>query len=180
MTTIIVGGTVRTVTATPAPSDPNDEAQIRNQSSGLQGGAVAGIVVGIVGGLAVIAAFLWLWFSRRRRREVDEVKGLGDPIGGGSSPRTLATPKTSEINENRFTPGSTGPAAAAWDTSNKRRSHLMPIDPRLDPFAKGIYTSDQNRSRESFNSLQDNHDYSRRVHEAPRVLRATNPDPDDD
>lgn len=63
----------------------------------------------------------------------------------------------------------------------------MPVDPRLDPFAKGIYGAggsgaggDPNRSRESFNSLQDNHDYSRRVHEPARVLRAMNPDPDDD
>jgi hypothetical protein len=55
----------------------------------------------------------------------------------------------------------------------------MPVDPRLDPFAAGIYPGDQNRSRESFNSLQDNQDYSRRVHQAPRILRATNPDPDD-
>lgn len=146
-------------------------------STGLQTGAIVGIVVGVVGGLAVLAAFLWLWFAKRRR-QAEEEKGLGSSLRGGGSPGTTATPRTGEVSESRFAPGSTGPAAAAWDASNKRRSHLMPVDPRLDPFAKGIYTGDQNTSRESFNSLQDNQDYSRRVHQAPRVLRATNPDPD--
>lgn len=186
VTTITVGGTVRTVTATPSPTGPNDEAVVGHTSTGMKTGSIVGIVIGVVGGLAVIAAFLWLWFSRRRRNAEEEGR-LGSSMGvggggggGGSSPGTIATPKIGEVSENRFAPGSTGPPAAAWDSTNKRRSHLMPVDPRLDPFAKGIYGGDQNRSRESFNSLQDNQDYSRRVHQAPRVLRATNPDPDDD
>lgn len=62
--------------------------------------------------------------------------------------------------------------------NSKRRSQLMPVDPRLDPFAKGIYARDQNKSHESISSLQDNQDYSRRIQDPPRVLRAVNPDPD--
>lgn len=125
--------------------------------------------------MAVIAAFvsLWLW-KRRRQKNEDDDKRLGSSSlgGGGGSPGTMATPpKTSEV--------AGGQPAAGWDSS-KRRSHLMPVDPRLDPYAKGIYAGNQNRSRDSVNSLQDNQDYSRRVIDPPRVLRATNPDPEAD
>ncbi|KAK4155421.1 hypothetical protein C8A00DRAFT_41971 [Chaetomidium leptoderma] len=178
VTTITVGGTVRTITATAEPTGPSGEPLFETPSTGLQTGAIVGIVVGVLGGLAVIAAFIWLWFAKRRRRNEEDGNRLGSPMRGGSSPGMTATPRTGEISENRFGAASVGSAAATWDSSNKRRSNLMPVDPRLDPFAAGMYPSDQNRSRESFSSLQDNQDYSRRVHQAPRVLRAMNPDPD--
>ena len=179
MTTITVGGTVKTVTASSEPTAPNDSPIVENTGASLQAGAIAGIVVGVIGGLAVIAAFIWFLFAKRRRQDEGPDYGLGSPIRGGGSPGRMATPKSGEVSENRFGGSLAGSAGAAWDTQNKRRSHLMPVDPRLDPFATGIYPSDHNRSRESFNSLQDNQDYSRRVHQAPRVLRAMNPDPDD-
>lgn len=181
--TVTVGGIVKTVTATPEPT-PDDKETTKKSSGGggLKTGAIVGIVIGVIGGLAVLGAFL-LFLVRRRRQQEDADNNLGTPIRGGGSPGMMGTPKT-EISENRFAGGGAGAAAAGpasgWDTSTKRRSHLMPVDPRLDPYAKGIYAAgaDQNQSRESFNSLQDNQDYSRRVH-APRVLRAMNPDPDD-
>ena len=120
VTTITVGGTVRTVTAPTEPTASNDSSVVER----------------------------------------------------------MATPNSGEVSENRYAGTTGGSVAGTWDSQNKRRSHLMPVDPRLDPFATGIYP-DQNRSRESFNSLQDNQDYSRRVHQPPRVLRAMNPDPDD-
>jgi cell wall integrity and stress response component len=177
VTTITVGGNVRTVTAPSEPTATDDSSVVDNPGSSLQPGAIAGIVIGVIGGLAVIALAIWFCFFKRRR-ENEEANGLGSPMRGGGSPGRMATPKSGEVSENRFagTPG--GSVAATWDSQNKRRSHLMPVDPRLDPFATGIYP-DQNRSRESFNSLQDNQDYSRRVHQPPRVLRAMNPDPDD-
>lgn len=178
LTTVTIGGTVRTVTATPDPTVANDPAVIENENSGLQAGAIVGIVVGVVGGLAVIGAFMWLWFFRRRRQN-EESEKVGSPSRGGNSPGTMGTPRTAEVSENQFAGGIAGSASGPWDSQNKRRSHLMPVDPRLDPFATGMY-SGENRSRESFNSLQDNQDYSRRVHQQPRVLRAVNPDPDDD
>jgi cell wall integrity and stress response component len=172
VTTITADGTVRTVTATPAPNptDSSGEAVVENKGGGLGSGAIAGIVVGVVGGLAVvIGVFVWLWCVKRKRQNEAGANGLGSPMRGGSgSLGTMATPNTGDMSESRF----------GGSDSQKRRSHLMPIDPRLDPFAKGIYASDQNRSRESFSSLQDNQDYSRRVHQPGRVLRATNPDPD--
>lgn len=110
-----------------------------------------------------------------------EGTGYVSPMrGGDSSPGVLATPTTGEMTGGGgIAGGAADPQPSqAWDSA-RRRSHLMPVDPRLDPFATGIYATDPNKSRESFNSLQDNHDYSRRVHEPSRVLRAMNPDPDD-
>lgn len=58
-----------------------------------------------------------------------------------------------------------------------RSSRLVPIDPRLDPYA-GIYTQGTaGASRESLNTISDGRDYSRRVAKTP-VLRALNPDPE--
>jgi cell wall integrity and stress response component len=52
----------------------------------------------------------------------------------------------------------------------------MPVDPRLDPFAPVYQRGEGNVSRESVNTLRDDHDYSRRVHQKGPILRATNPD----
>ncbi|KAK4100241.1 hypothetical protein N658DRAFT_104858 [Parathielavia hyrcaniae] len=173
LVTVTADGTVRTVTATPTPTHPNNPSLADSTGSdGLQTGAIVGIVIGVIAGIAVIAAFLWLWFAKRRRQNPDDPNGLAASTRGGSaSPGVIGTPKAGEVSENRY------PGAADFQT--KRRSHLMPVDPRLDPFATGMYAADQNLSRESFASLQDNTDYSRRVHHPPRVLRPTNPDPDD-
>jgi cell wall integrity and stress response component len=61
------------------------------------------------------------------------------------------------------------------DPPGSRKSRLMPVDPRLDPFAP-VYQRGENKSRESVNTLRDDHDYSRRVHQQGPILRATNPD----
>ncbi|KXX74547.1 Cell wall integrity and stress response component 4 [Madurella mycetomatis] len=177
--TVTVGGVVRTVTTTLDPTDTNGPALAGNEDPGLQTGAIVGIVVGVIGGVAVLAAFIWL-FLKRRKRNADEGTGYVSPMrGGGGSPGVMATPTTGEMTGGGIAGAADPQPSQAWD-STRRRSHLMPVDPRLDPFATGIYAGDPNKSRESVNSLQDNHDYSRRVHEPPRVLRAMNPDPDDD
>ncbi|KAK4240885.1 hypothetical protein C8A03DRAFT_30962 [Achaetomium macrosporum] len=169
--TVTIGGTVRTVTATADPTGAGDATLTdTEETKSIPGGTIAGIIAGVIGLLAVAAGAIWL--LRRRRQDGLNEKGFGSPVGRGGSPAMMATPTTGE--------GSAAGGSAGLDSNNKRRSYLMPVDPRLDPFAKGIYVGDQNRSRESFSSLQDNQDYSRRVHDPPRVLRAVNPDPDDD
>lgn len=65
----------------------------------------------------------------------------------------------------------------AGSQAGSRGSRLMPADPRMDPYSDGLYV--RTKSHESVNTLRDEQDYSRRVHQ-PRVLRATNPDPDQD
>lgn len=71
-----------------------------------------------------------------------------------------------------------------------RRSRLMPVDPRLDPYAVGgVYSrGDGTHSRESVMSIRDDRDYSRKVTggvvpgaaQSPprRVLGVANPDSD--
>lgn len=154
--TVTVGGVVKTVTAAFPQATGGT---VPSSSSGLQAGAVAGIAVGIIGGLSVLGLFVWLLWKKRRQ---EEQQGFISPMRGGSaSGMGSMGSKAPQVTEQPLT----------WEA--KRRSQLMPIDPRLDPF----YVRDPNRSRDSVNSLQDNHDYSRRL-DAPRVLRATNPDPD--
>ncbi|KAL2255874.1 hypothetical protein VTK26DRAFT_2554 [Humicola hyalothermophila] len=182
--TVTVGGTVRTVTATPEATGAHDpDLGAATQGGGLGGGAIAGIVIGVIAALLLLAVIIWLFFVKRRRRDDGGV--LDSPMRGGGSPATPS--KMGELSEGGVFGVAAPPRAQTWDSA-KRRSHLMPVDPRLDPFAKGIYPGgaagvaggDPNASRESFESLQDNQDYSRRVHDPPRVLRAVNPDPDDD
>lgn len=61
-------------------------------------------------------------------------------------------------------------------SGTSRLSRLLPVDPRLDPFAPVYLRGDASKSRESVRTIQDNHDYSRRVHQQAPILRATNPD----
>ncbi len=139
-----------------------------------------GIAVGVIGVVGILVGILvWMW-CRRRNRNTEN--GAFDPSSQrASSSGMTSTPKTGGVaSEGHY---GMGPEMGEnWDpnTQNgRRRSTLMPVDPRLDPYARGIYAA-QNKSRESVSSLQDNQDYSRRVRDAPRVLRTTNPDPEGD
>ncbi|KAJ4294885.1 hypothetical protein N0V88_005124 [Collariella sp. IMI 366227] len=107
--TVMVSGIVKTVTATPEPT-PDDEETTKKSGGGLKTGAIVGIVIGVIGGLAVLGAFL-LFFVRRRRQQEDADNNLGTPIRGGGSPGMMGTPKT-EISENRFAGGGAGAAGA--------------------------------------------------------------------
>lgn len=88
---------------------------------------------------------------------------------------TASTPRTGEMSESRYYMSADNPPEPT-----RRRSTLMPVDPRLDPFAKGIYNRPENKSHESVNTIYDEQDYSRRIQDPPRVLRAVNPDSDVD
>lgn len=58
-----------------------------------------------------------------------------------------------------------------------RRLSMKPMDPRLDfKQTLGLYRA---ASHDSINTIRDDQDYSRRVHDAPRIMRVTNPDPED-
>jgi hypothetical protein len=134
------------------------------------------ILLAVGGGIA--------WFIiKRRRKAAEELGGPGSLGHRGSSSGMMTAPGVAEVAETRYYMGSSNNRNN--DNSppsglERRRSTLMPIDPRLDPFSKGIYNRTENRSHESINTLEDNQDYSRRIQEPPRVLRAINPDPDYD
>lgn len=123
--------------------------------------------MGVVGGVA--AAAVAGFFLIRRRRARDNVNGHFDPRNSNSTAFT----------DMKDTSGIATPGAAmlAGNQAGNRGSRLLPADPRMDPYSDGLYV--RTKSHESVNTLRDEQDYSRRVHQ-PRVLRATNPDPEQD
>ncbi|KAI1658491.1 hypothetical protein F4813DRAFT_50696 [Daldinia decipiens] len=170
VSTVTAGGIVQTVTIMPTATDnPNavtspdaSPSEVPSNQHGLSTGAAVGVAIGVFAavGLAIGAA-LFFWLRRRRQ---DQGDAFADSPGSqrGSSAGMMSTPTTA--------------MASVWDgdtaSGGRRNSRFMPHDPRMDPFAANIY-SRENKSRESINTLQDNHDYSR------KVLRTTNPDPPD-
>ncbi|KAL2754252.1 hypothetical protein ACRALDRAFT_2043288 [Sodiomyces alcalophilus JCM 7366] len=172
--TITTGGTVRTVFVTPsstADSDAADSDESSDGGSGLGTGAVVGIVIGVIGGVILLAAVgIFLYLRRRKQQKGDP--GINndkyEDHGGGSS---AATPRLPNLVVTMGGPSSNADAGA----EQRRSSRLMAVDPRMDPYAAPMY---RNKSRESINTLHDDHDYSRKV--TRPVLRATNPDPIDE
>ncbi len=163
--TVTAGGTtqIQTVTVVPTAigqgSDSNNGSDPEAEQSGLTTGAAVGIAVGIIGFIAILAAIgVFFWLRRRRLNQQAMVERSNS--GRGSSAGMMSTPRTE--------------MASVWDSEqlsgNRRNSRVMPHDPRMDPFAANLYNR-ENKSRESINTIQDNHDYSR------KVLRTTNPDP---
>ncbi|KAI1399937.1 hypothetical protein F4819DRAFT_488063 [Hypoxylon fuscum] len=171
--TVTAGGTVSLQTVTVAPtsttaaitgatSDANSTGMTTSHQ-GLSTGSAVGIAVGVLGAVAIaIGAGVFLWLRRKRRAQGDTiVESPGSHRG--SSAGMMSTPTTA--------------MASVWDgdntSSGRRNSRFMAHDPRMDPYAANIYSRFDNKSHESINTLQDNHDYSR------KVLRTTNPDPVD-
>ncbi|KAI0490174.1 hypothetical protein F4859DRAFT_182672 [Xylaria cf. heliscus] len=162
--TVTAGGTVslETVTVTPTPSAGSSADT--SSSHGPSAGAIAGIVVGVLGVVAILAGLAVFFYLQRRKRQREEELASRPHSHLSGSVGVMSTPTTA--------------MASVWDGENtstgRRSSRLMPHDPRMDPFATNIYSRFENKSRESVNTLQDNQDYSR------KVLRTTNPDPPDE
>lgn len=136
----------------------------------------------VVSAVLVAAVAFLLWRRKRQQGEKDEAlfAATNSPSTRGTSPGTLNGLNVAEaVGAASFKRHG---ADGSWesDQSGRRRSTLMPIDPRIDPGFTDIYARNDNKSRDSINSLRDDHDYSRRVHQPNKVLRATNPDPDVD
>jgi cell wall integrity and stress response component len=157
---------------------PNSQAQ-QSKGSSLNTGQTVGLTVGLVALASIIALIIFL-LLRRRRRQRDEASKLR-----AQSP--LSTGATRTMSENsRYVLGTDGRRVVeGWEgdaaepaSAGSRRSRLMPVDPRLDPFAPVYQRGDRSTSRESVQTIQDNHDYSRRVAQPGPILRATNPDAD--
>ncbi|KAI0159627.1 hypothetical protein GGR57DRAFT_432795 [Xylariaceae sp. FL1272] len=163
--TITVGGSpsVQTITFTPSSSTTPDGSNggVTSSQKGLSGGAAAGVAIGVLAIVGLIASIIVFFCIRKRKQRQEEELASNPASHRGSSAGMMGTPTTG--------------MASVWDGENastgRRSSRLMPHDPRMDPYAMNIYTRFENKSRESINTLQDNQDYSR------KVLRTTNPDP---
>jgi hypothetical protein len=176
-------GQVHTITIVPtAPANSQNGTSQKSSSGGLGTGGAVGLTIGLVALIAVVTALLWLYFRRKRKQEAEEFnnasrRGSTAGLGGPIPSRTMS-------ENSRYVLGTDGrQVVETWepgDGPGSRRSRLMPVDPRLDPFAPVYQRSGDNKSRESMNTIRDDHDYSRRVvHQGP-ILRATNPDHADD
>ncbi|PSR81875.1 hypothetical protein BD289DRAFT_484165 [Coniella lustricola] len=145
-------------------------------TSALSKGAIAGLIVGI---LAVLVAFVVgaLLFRRQRKlRQQAEQAPLAAGMAG--SHRRMSS---AGMMSKAGTVSSHGYGLAMEEDSYgspSRRMSMKPMDPRLDPKQTfGLYRA---ASHDSLNTIRDDQDYSRRVHEPTRALRVFNPDPVDD
>ncbi|KAM3563665.1 hypothetical protein MY1884_001134 [Beauveria asiatica] len=168
--TVTVGGKVTTIIVMPTSvgdtsQDNKPSPTSSSSSSGIAGGAIAGIVVGSIAAIALVGVLIW-FLLRRRNQTTDNGEFRDDPSVRGSSRGRLGSHQQDlSIAGSAASPGSAG-----------HRNSMLQVDPRMDPFKQGLY-SRQNGSAESINTLRDEHDYMRRIQQ-PKVLRATNPDPD--
>lgn len=146
-----------------------------SSNGGISKGAVAGLVIGI---LALIAAFIAgaiLYRRHRKNQQHHEAGSLAGAMGGshrrGSSAGIMS--KTGTISSSGY--GLPMDEDMGYASPGRRMS-MKPMDPRLDPKQTfGLYRA---ASHDSINTIRDDHDYSRRVHETPRIMRVTNPDPE--
>jgi cell wall integrity and stress response component len=176
-----VTGQVRTVTVTPTvpPTSGSSTGITKTNSGGLSLSAAVGLTVGLVVLAAILVSLAYFcWQRRQKEKEREYNDASGHRIVGGMAPsRTMSESSRYVLN----TDGRQ--VVESWegddDLVGSRRSRLMAtVDPRLDPFAKVYQRAGDSKSRESFNTIRDDQDYSRRINQAGPILRATNPDPD--
>lgn len=172
MRTVTAGGTIRTVTIAPtqtADSAASDNAGLSTKDDGLNTGEVVGIVVSVIAAVIIGASLgLFMYFRRKKQRNQQEAYP-DDPSIRDSSSGIAARPDMAMAG------GSSVASAAVVGGSAGNHNSGLQVDPRMDPFKQGLYV--RSASHESINTLRDDHDYSRKI-QAPKVLRATNPDPE--
>ncbi len=168
-----------TPTVPPNAASTTEVQKTSRAGGGLSTGAAVGLTIGLVALVAIISSIIYFCIKKRNEQKAQELLdnsrrnstvGLGGPV-----------PSRTMSENSRYVLGTDGrQVVEGWeveDTPGSRRSKLMPVDPRLDPFAP-VYQRNDNKSRESINTIRDDLDYSRRIGTGPTILRATNPDPD--
>lgn len=114
-----------------------------NQStttSSISGGAIAGIVIGVIGGLGLLA-FLALFCVRRRRRQARANMAMGG--GGGDKSERFATLPSASSQDGENGSGAGGyPIAAAWRRNSD--SDEKTIEGSDDPYSNTSILNRQN------------------------------------
>ncbi|KAJ4387180.1 Cell wall integrity and stress response component 4 [Gnomoniopsis smithogilvyi] len=157
----------QTITSTAAASGGSGKA--------LSGGAIAGIVIGILAVLVAFIAGALIYRRHVRNRGFQE----GAPLAGGMD-GSHRRGSSVGIMSKAGTISSSGYGMPMEEDvyGSPRRMSMKPMDPRLDPKQTfGLYRA---ASHDSINTLRDDQDYSRRVHQPGRVLRVTNMGPTDE
>ncbi|KAJ6070518.1 hypothetical protein N7467_011837 [Penicillium canescens] len=153
------GGQVKTITVSDSTSTSSagagaDSASADASAAGgskLSGGSIAGVVIGVLGGLALIGALVFMiFFYRKRARSVSPIPSQDMADNRDSRGSSFGWPQGADAAAGGAVPGR---SATFTDRRMKPNAVLYPNGPR-----------------DSSVSLQDNEDYSR------PVLRLTNPD----
>lgn len=159
-----------TTTATDGPTSTSGSGSDGETETGkgdsISGGAIAGIVIGSIAAVAIIAALLWFFCIYRRRNQPKDdnlstsffERPVPRPLFQGTlGPRdaALGNHNAHKSNASFHPPGPTQRLSVPAFTDSRLNSNLYP-----------------NGSRLSNVSLHDHQDYSR------PVLRLTNPDPE--
>ncbi|KAK6343061.1 hypothetical protein TWF718_008437 [Orbilia javanica] len=175
---ITIQGSQQTVTVTPAATGPTGSSFPMTASEGesffSNAGRVAGVFVGVGAAILLLLAVIILLRKRKndRRKSVDSsnhpemgMSGTGSPHLTGSSSPTGRPRSTSTLG---LVGGLQDKAPVITTTGFTETDRVT--DQRLDPNQIWMRFDNDNGSRVSLRSLQDNQDYSR------RVLKLANPD----
>lgn len=143
-------------------------------SGGLSQGAVAGLVIGILVAIAAFVAGAILYRRHKRNQRLQDQA----PLASGTHRRGSSAGIMSKTGTMSSSGYGFGMEEDNGYGSPGRRMSMKPMDPRLDP--KSAYGLYRTASHDSINTIRDDQDYSRRVHEPPRMLRVMNASPTDD
>ncbi len=190
---ITVTGQVRTLTITPtAPPEPTAPTEKSKSGGGLLSntGKAAGLFVGVVLIILVIAAvIIGLWAKRRRNAGIMAVtSNAGDDTPQRRPSRLSQMALVSGNQRSAGESGVPGIQTSDWGLSNtaeksptdtmtpldRRMSYPRVVDQRLDPVALWNPLHD-NGSHVSVRSFRDDQDYSRRMLRVSSVLIPNSP-----
>lgn len=146
----------------------------QTHSNSLSGGAIAGIVIGTLAGIAVLAALLFFMCFRRRQDEdgrtntLDRNSSVLSKVGLVRNRTNNSAPSSARIPE--ITPSMTQRTPTLPVFTDSRMNPNLGGSWRGNTAGAGLGLSHANDSQASLGSLQDARDYS-------RPLEVRNPDP---
>lgn len=149
-----ISGEATTITVGPtgtSSADANEVSEKKDGGSGLSGGAIAGVVVGAIGGLAVIGALIIMLCWRRRQRSASPDPSVQNVLLDGRNSKGSQM----SMMKGMFSDGHSHTLSGASSTNPQRTftDNRMKTDTVIWPAGR----------RNSSVSLQDNEDYTRPV-----------------